>query len=76
LAAGRENVVPAPDAGESSVSSSKPSAAPEEPRARPSADAIDLLGTAGSPLAKRGGPVLVALLLGCLIGWFIGRQRR
>ena len=76
LAAGRENVTPAADAGESSVSTSKPSSAPEESRARPSADAIDLLGTAGSPLAKRGGPVLVSLALGCLIGWLIGRRRR
>lgn len=76
LAAGRENVVAAVDAGEAPVSSSKPSAAPEKSRARPSADAIDLLGTAGSPLAKRGGPVLVALLLGCVIGWLIGRRRR
>ena len=76
LAAGRENVVAAVDAGEAPVSSSKPSAAPEESRARPSADAIDLLGTAGSPLAKRGGPVLVSLALGCLIGWLIGRRRR
>jgi uncharacterized protein len=71
-----ENLVPAVDGDESSVNSSEPLEAPERSRTRPSADAIDLLGTAGSPLAKRGGPLLASLLFGCLIGWFIGRQRK
>lgn len=71
-----ETVVPAVAGVEPSVSSSKPLAVPERPRTRPSAEAIDLLGTAGSPLVKRGGPLLAALVFGCLIGWFIGRQRK
>lgn len=65
----------AANATESLVNSPKPLPVPVGLRTRPSAEAIDLLGTAGSPLAKRGGPVLVSLVLGCLIGWFFGRQR-
>ena len=62
-------------AAEPSVTSPKPSPIRVGRGTRPSADAIDLLGTAGSPLAKRAGPLLASLAVGCLIGWLIGRRR-
>jgi carbon monoxide dehydrogenase subunit G len=60
---------------ETSAIPPKPTEVPLRVGPRPSAEAIDLLGTAGAPLVKRGGPVLVSLALGCLIGWLIGRRQ-
>ena len=52
----------------------QPSSAPAVPPApRPSAEAIDLLGTAGAPLIKRVGPVLVGVVVGFVLGWLIAR---
>jgi len=76
LASGLQNEDRGADAAETLANSPKPSAVPVGAGTRPSAEAIDLLGTAGAPLAKRGGPLLASLALGCLIGWLIGRRRR
>ena len=51
-----------------------PSAQPA-PEPRPTADAIDLLDTAGVPVLKRVLPVLVALLAGVVL-WRLVRRRR
>ena len=42
---------------------------------RPSAEAIDLLGTAGGSIVRRGAPVLGGALVGLLVGWLLGRRR-
>jgi carbon monoxide dehydrogenase subunit G len=42
---------------------------------RPSAEAIDLLGSARAPLAKHARPLLASFAVGCLVGWLIGRRR-
>lgn len=52
---------------------STPAAAPAAPRKRPSADAIDLLDTAGFPVAKRLAPVVLGLVVLVLL---VRRLRR
>jgi uncharacterized protein len=44
------------------------------PAARPTPDAIDLLGTAGMPMLKRIGPVVA--VIGILLGFALRRRRR
>ena len=68
-------VVAAPSADGAAATDSAP-AAPAAPRpatARPPAEAIDLLGTAGAPVLKRLAPVLVGLIAVLLL---VRRLRR
>lgn len=66
---------PAPATAASSAPTEQPPA-PVPSTPRPSAEAIDLLGTAGAPLVKRAGPVLVGLVVGLVFGWLIARGAR
>ena len=72
-----EDVMPTPDAADRpAVAPVPPAPAAPGPRAvqpRQSAEAIDLLGTAGAPVLKRLAPVLGALLLLVLV---VRRLRR
>ena len=47
----------------------------EQPAARPTPEAIDLVAVAGGSVARRALP-LVALILGIVIGWLVVRRRR
>ena len=63
-----EDVMPTPDAADRAstapaVAPAPPSAGPRVVQPRQSAEAIDLLGTAGAPVLKRLAPVLGALVL-------------
>jgi carbon monoxide dehydrogenase subunit G len=74
---------PSPEAAEAN-GAGRPAAAPQPappplrasspPGARPTAEAIDLLGTAGLPVLKRLGPFVAAL--GIIIGFVLVRRRR
>jgi len=57
------------------IEAGTPRAVTQQPRR--SAEAINLLDTAGAPVLKRlapAGAVLLALLLGWLLGWLLGRR--
>jgi uncharacterized protein len=66
------------DAADSAPSTPMPSQPPlrpvASPAARPTPEAIDLLGTAGLPMLKRIGPVVA--VIGILIGFVLRRRRR
>lgn len=65
-------------AGGAPTTSVTTTTAPAQPVSLPhQAEAIDLLGTAGAPVAKRAVPaVLAVLVLGGLIWWLLGRRRK
>ena len=56
------------------TSASKPGAAARSTTRRTD-ESIDLLQVAGGPLVRRVTPVLLALALGGLVGWLLGRRR-
>jgi carbon monoxide dehydrogenase subunit G len=66
------------DAADSAPSTAKRAQPPlrpvAAPAARPTPEAIDLLGTAGMPMLKRIGPVVA--VIGILIGFVLRRRRR
>lgn len=57
---------------------SAPAAAPAGPRRvdHPEAQPVDLIGTAGTPVAKRVGPILALIALAWLLKKLFGRRKR
>jgi carbon monoxide dehydrogenase subunit G len=71
------DVTAAPEPGDGEAAGPAPAAAPAVRRVdAPEAEPVDLLATAGNPVAKRVGPVLAGLALLWLLRVLLRRRRR